>query len=103
MPAVDSVEDRAGDLVSVEGDDPQRGVRGGIVNEAEEGLFGIVDPPVMVAERLGVGLEHAPHRGPIRRDRPDLEPFGQRQLGDGLEVGPEHREEPSMTPISAGL
>ena len=62
--------------LAVEGDHPQRGVGGGVVDEAEEGLFGIVYLVVVVAERLGVGLEHAPHCNLIPRDRSDVESAG---------------------------
>ena len=87
---VDPVHDRPRDLVAVPRDAPQRGV-GLRVLEArpEVALVRLAMAPV-VAEGLVVGVEDRPVL--VRRDRPQLEPDGQRVVRERAGEEPAHLE-----------
>ncbi len=94
--------DRPRHLLALEGDDPEGRVLRRVLAELGERLVRLVDPAEAVAERLGLGEEDAAQHRRLRDDRPDLEPVGQRNVRDRLEVGSGHLVEAAERLVPGG-
>ena len=74
----------------IPGDPPHRRIDAGRREPADEVLLGSLARVPVVAEGFRVGVPDPPMVG--LDDRPDLEPFGQRRIGNRVGQVPDHHE-----------